>query len=74
MKLAPAINVPRKGHTIKGPEGIVSRSRNGITNARDLLKRDLDELRRVYPDIPGSAITELETMNKKMYKEMRDEE
>jgi len=33
-KAAPAINIPKVGHTIKGDNGIVSRSIKGITNAR----------------------------------------
>ena len=68
---APAINVPKVGHTIAGPDGIVSRSTKGITNARQLLARDLLELKRVYPDIPNSALRELIDMNLKMYPEMR---
>ncbi|WP_197073458.1 hypothetical protein [Clostridium polynesiense] len=44
---APAINVPKVGHTIKGENGIVSRSTKGITSARQLLARDIKELRRV---------------------------
>lgn len=67
----PAINVPKVGHTINGPNGIVSRSTKGITNARQLLARDLFELKRVYPDIPNSAFRELIDMNKKLYSEMR---
>ena len=46
-------------------------STKGITNARQLLARDLFELKRVYPDIPNSALKELIDMNKKMYPEMR---
>ena len=69
---APAINVPKLGHTKRNPErGIVSRNTKGITNARQLLARDLFELKRVYPDIPNSALKELIDMNKKMYPEMR---
>lgn len=69
---APAINVPKLGYTKRHPErGIVSRSTKGITNARQLLARDLFELKRVYPDIPNSALKELIDMNKKMYPEMR---
>ena len=69
---APAINVPKIGHTKRHPErGIVSRSKKGITNARQLLARDLFELKRVYPDIPNSALRELIDMNMKMYPEMR---
>ena len=68
---APAINVPKVGHTIKGENGIVSRSTKGITSARQLLARDIGELRRVYPDIPNSKLQELIDMNKKLYPEMR---
>ena len=68
---APAISVPRIGHRFLGAEGIVSRSTKGISNPRQLLARDIRELRRVYPDIPNSALRELITLNKKMYEEMR---
>ncbi|WLC72246.1 hypothetical protein KTC96_09815 [Clostridium estertheticum] len=68
---APAINVPKLGHTISGPNGIVSRSTKGITDTRQLLARDLFELKRVYPDIPNSTFKELIEMNKKLYPEMR---
>ncbi|WP_234969343.1 hypothetical protein [Bacillus massilinigeriensis] len=68
---APAINVPKVGHTIKGPNGIVSRSTKGIENPRQLLARDIMELRRVYDDIPNSALKELIELNKNMYPEMR---
>ena len=70
-KTAPAINVPKVGHTISGPNGIVPRSTQGIDSARQLLARDLFELKRVYPDIPNSAYQELIDMNIKMYPEMR---
>lgn len=39
-KTAPAINVPKVGHTMSGSNGIVSRSTKGIDNARQLLARD----------------------------------
>ncbi len=68
---APAINVPKVGHTINGPNGIVSRSTKGITDARQLVARDLFELKRVYPDISNSTYKELIEMNKNMYPEMR---
>lgn len=71
LNTAPAINVPKVGHTIKGPNGIVSRSTKGIENPRQLLARDIMELRRVYDDIPNSALKELIELNKKMYPEMR---
>ena len=70
-KTAPAINVPKVGHTISGPNGVVSRSTKGMDNARQVLARDLFELRRVYPDIPNSSCKELIDMNLKMYQEMR---
>ncbi|PTY82445.1 hypothetical protein B5V91_19620, partial [Heyndrickxia sporothermodurans] len=47
LNTEPAINVPKVGHTIKGPHGIVSRSTKGIDNPRQLLARDIRELRRV---------------------------
>ncbi|MFN6817105.1 hypothetical protein ACK4QA_18905, partial [Proteus mirabilis] len=56
---------------------IVSRSKiNSSTglpfkNARELLARDIRELRRVYSDIPNSALKELIAKNKEMYPEMR---
>ncbi|MCR6108678.1 hypothetical protein HXA34_20495 [Salipaludibacillus agaradhaerens] len=71
LNTAPAINVPKVGHTIKGPNGIVSRSTKGIDNPRQLLARDARELRRVYDDIPNSSLKELIELNKKMYPEMR---
>ena len=71
LNTAPAINVPKVGHTIKGPNGVVSRSNKGIENPRQLLARDIMELRRVYNDIPNSALKELIELNKKMYPEMR---
>ena len=71
LNTAPAINVPKVGHTIKGPNGVVSRSIKGIENPRQLLARDIMELRRVYNDIPNSALKELIELNKKMYPEMR---
>jgi hypothetical protein len=66
-KTAPAILVPRAGHTLNGPLGIVSRSSNGITSARDLIARDIRELRRVYKDIPRDRLIALIQMNKDMY-------
>jgi len=65
---APAILVPKVGHTVGHPtRGIVSRSTKGITSARQLLARDIRELKRVYPDIPRSQLEKLIEMNKKMY-------
>ncbi|MED1116898.1 hypothetical protein [Bacillus paramycoides] len=71
LKVAPAILVPKVGHTIRGPKGIVSRSSKGIENGRQLLARDIMELRRVYPDIPNSQIKKLIELNKKLYPELR---
>jgi hypothetical protein len=65
---APAILVPNRGHTKRnGSLGTVSRKTNGITNARDLLARDIKELRRVYPDIPNEQLKKLIDMNKEIY-------
>ncbi len=71
LNTAPAINVPKVGHTRRGPKGIVSRNTEGIDSPRQLLARDIKELRRVYDDIPNSALKELIELNKKMYPEMR---
>ena len=80
---APAILVNKMGHNNNKPgfvirePGTVSRSRinprtnRPFTNARELLARDIRELRRVYPDIPNSKLKELIDLNKKMYSEMR---
>ncbi|MFX2575393.1 RHS repeat-associated core domain-containing protein, partial [Serratia marcescens] len=69
---APAMLVPRVGHTVsKEGVGIVSRSKinpsTGLpfTNARDVVARDIRELRRVYPEIPNSKLRELIDLNKK---------
>ncbi|WP_299143989.1 hypothetical protein, partial [uncultured Vibrio sp.] len=51
------------------PNGIVSRKTSGIDGARDLIARDVKELRRVYPDIPNSQLKKLIEMNKKLYPE-----
>ena len=72
-KTAPAILVPAEGHTVsKFEKGVVSRRVDeNITNVRDLIARDIHELRRVYPDIPNSSLRQLVDMNKRMYPEMR---
>ena len=62
----PSIKVPKEGHTIKGPRGIVSRSTKGINSPSELIMRDINELRRVYPDIPESSINKLINMFKEM--------
>ena len=64
---APAILVPKVGHTIKGPNGIVSRSVDCLSTPRDVLARDIRELRRVYPDVPNSSLQNLIKMNKDAY-------
>ena len=62
----PSIQVPKEGHTIKGPRCIVSRSTKGINSPSELIMRDISELKRVYPDIPESSINELINMFKGM--------
>jgi len=66
-KTAPTILVPKVGHTIKGPNGIVSRSAKGLNTPRDVIARDIKELRRVYPDVPNSKLQEVIQMNKDFY-------
>lgn len=63
----PSILVPKVGHTIRGPNGIVSRSVEGLTTPRSVVARDILELRRVYPDIPNSQLQELIRLNKTAY-------
>ena len=65
--IAPSILVPKVGHTIKGPRGIVSRGTKGFNNARQVVARDIRELRRVYPDVPNSQLRQLINLNKQMY-------
>lgn len=69
LNTAPSILVPEVGHTIRGVNGIVSRSTSGFTNAREVLARDIFELRRVYggQGIPNSSLQQLIQMNKTMY-------
>lgn len=62
---APSILVPKLGHT-QGL-GVLSRNGSGLTNARQVIARDIFELRRVYPNIPNSSLQELIRMNKTMY-------
>ncbi|GFM66094.1 hypothetical protein PSCICJ_22120 [Pseudomonas cichorii] len=66
---APSILVPKVGHTIKGPRGIVSRSTTGLNNPREVLARDIFELRRVYTDIPNKQLQKLIKANKDSYPE-----
>jgi len=64
---APSILVPKLGHTLG--EGVVSRSISGFSNARQVLARDIFELRRVYGSqgIPNSSLQKLIQMNKQIY-------
>ena len=67
---APAILVPSVGHT-RTQDGVGIVSRRPITNARELLARDIRELRRVYGDtISNKQLQELINLNKSMYPEM----
>jgi len=68
MSDAPSILVPRVGHT--SGSGILARSRGGTTmTARQVLARDIFELRRVYKSrgIPNEPLQKLIQMNKEMY-------
>jgi len=64
---APSILVPKLGHTVGSR--VVSRSTTGFTSARQVISRDIFELRRVYKSqgIPNSSLQELIKMNKEMY-------
>jgi len=64
-KTAPAILVPRIGHT-RG-ENVLDRNIFGHANPRDVIARDIKELRRVYPDIPNNQLQALIDLNKKTY-------
>ena len=68
-KTAPTILVPKLGHTLGS--GVVSRSTKGFTSARQVVARDIFELRRVYgtQNIPNSALKELIEANKTAYPE-----
>jgi RHS repeat-associated protein len=67
-KTGPSILVPKVGHTIKGPKGIVSRSTKGLTTPRQVLARDIKELRRVYGNqISNKQLKEIIDLNKSMY-------
>jgi len=65
---APSILVPKLGHT-KGA-GVLLRGTSGFSSARQVLARDIFELRRVYPNIPNSPLQQLIQMNKTMYPEV----
>ena len=68
---APAILVPREGHTRRfiPDQKALSRRASGFSSARDVLARDIKELRRVYGSqgLPNSSLRELIDMNKRMY-------
>ena len=68
---APAISVPVIGHRKSGDYGIVSRTVDSNLSPRQVLARDIKELRRVYRDIPNEALKRLIDINKQMYPEMR---
>jgi len=67
-KTATAILVPSEGHTSKNDDNqIISRSAKGLKIPRQVLWRDIKELRRVYPDIPNRNLQELVKNNKELY-------
>ena len=75
---APAILVHKEGHNYRrGDKGVVSTSKinpntkKPFASVRELLARDIRELRRVYPEIPNSKLRELIDLNKAMYPEMK---
>jgi len=45
-------------------------SRLPFENARQVVARDITELRRMYPDIPRSQLQKLIDENKRLYPEM----
>jgi hypothetical protein len=65
--LAPAIRVPKIGHTQKGIRGVVSHGPNDVSNVRQLIARDILELRRVYPIIPNDRLQHLIHLNRQLY-------
>ncbi|MBK7884945.1 MAG: hypothetical protein IPJ81_15050 [Chitinophagaceae bacterium] len=65
--IAPAILVPKLGHSLGFK--VLSRNMNGFTNARQVLARDIFELRRVHQNIPNNSLQKLIQMNKTMYPE-----
>lgn len=77
LNKTPAILVPASGHSSIDPVrvrlstcAINPRTKKPFANARELLVRDIRELRRVYPEIPNSQLQELIDFNKSMYPEM----
>ncbi len=69
LRTAPSILVPKAGHT-RGAD-VLSRNMSGFNNARDVIARDIWELRRVILDIPNSQLQRLIELNKQMYPEVR---
>lgn len=69
-----AINVPPVGHTIKGPNGIVSRCTQGFTSVEQLIERDVAELERVYPNVPQTALEKIRKMNKNISQEREEDQ
>ena len=65
---APAILVPQAGHTRRTNVRVLSRSEDNIGNVRQLIARDVNELRRVYPSIPNARLQQLIDLNKQLYK------
>lgn len=77
LNKAPDILVPASGHSSIDPvrgrlstSAINPRTKKPFANARELLARDIKELRRAYPEIPNSQLQELIDLNKSMYPEM----
>jgi hypothetical protein len=62
---APAILVPKLGHTLGA--NVLNRTTRGPTSVRQVIARDIFELRRVHPEIPNSALKQLIDMNKSFY-------
>lgn len=64
---APSILAPKIEHT-QGASGL-SRVTSGFSNARQVLARDIFELRRIYPNVPNNSLQLLIQVNKTMYPE-----
>jgi hypothetical protein len=68
---APAMLVPGKGHISRIDPDVpaLARKSKGFDSARNVVARDIRELRRVYPDVPNSQLRKLIEMNKQKYPE-----
>jgi hypothetical protein len=69
-KTAPAILVPKEGHTSYNSLNqrlSTNTGPNAPSTPRGVLARDIRELRRVYPDIPNSSLQQLIQLNKSQY-------